>query len=75
MNKNCAYSHEDACTALDVLECPISCSFYKTSVQRRRDEKNADIKLRRLPFEQQLDIAIKYYGRKLPWLRRQHANR
>lgn len=42
-NTNCFAFNGETCNALDVMECPKNCAFYKTPLQNRKDKQNAQI--------------------------------
>ena len=63
-----AMNENDKCTALSGGICKgTSCGFYKTEEEYQKSLEKAHERLRKLPEQQQMDIAGRYYGGKKEW--------
>lgn len=63
-----AMNENDKCTVLSGGICKgTSCGFYKTKEEYRKSLEKAHERLRKLPEQQQMDIADRYYGGKKEW--------
>ena len=69
MNEKCfALRNKGVCGALSG-NCSgyAVCAFYKPKHQQEADQSRANVRLRRLPMEQQRMIADKYFSGEMPW--------
>ena len=70
MNKCCVNGSEVLCKILDIKECMgENCSFFKTAKQQKADRAKAYLHIASLGYLKQRNIADKYYGGKMPWLK------
>lgn len=69
MDERCfALGSARVCRILTVYECKgEECPFFKTKSKFDSKQRLANIRLRRLPQEQQTHIADKYYSGQMPW--------
>ncbi|MCM3761051.1 hypothetical protein M3212_09665 [Alkalihalobacillus oceani] len=64
MMEDCFAYKRNSCTALKVKQCE-GCSFYKSKVQYRLDQKKALARIYTLDADQRDDIIKTYYGGQL----------